>query len=54
MVMYVNNDPLIDSYRDDPVFKQFVSDVEEKYQVEHDRVGKWLEEQRMNVGVVEK
>jgi hypothetical protein len=36
MVMYVNNDPLIDSYRDDPVFKQFVSDVEEKYQVEHE------------------
>ncbi len=44
MVMYVNNDPLIDSYRDDPVFKQFVRDVEAKYQVEHERVRKWLAE----------
>jgi len=44
MVMYVNNDPLIDSYRDDPVFKQFVRDVEAKYQAEHERVSKWLAE----------
>ncbi|MFZ0282089.1 MAG: hypothetical protein WAL29_10590 [Bacteroidales bacterium] len=42
MVMYVNNDPLIDSYRDDPVFQEFVRDVEAKYKAEHDRVGKWL------------
>lgn len=47
MVMYVNNDPLIDSYRDDPVFQQFVRDVEAKYLAEHERVKKWLEQQGM-------
>ena len=46
-VMYFNNDPLINSYRDDPVFQQFVRDVEAKYQAEHERVRKWLEEQGM-------
>jgi TolB-like protein/Tfp pilus assembly protein PilF len=43
-VMYVNNDPLIESYRDDPVFQQFVRDVESKYKAEHERVRKWLDE----------
>ena len=37
-------DPLFDSIRDESEFQQIVSDVEAKYQAEHERVGQWLEE----------
>jgi tetratricopeptide (TPR) repeat protein len=42
---YVKNDATFESYRNDPVFQQYVRDVEAKYQAEHERVRKWLEEQ---------
>jgi hypothetical protein len=46
-VMFFNNDPLFDNIRDEPEFQQIVRDVEAKYQAEHDRVRKWLEENDM-------
>jgi hypothetical protein len=39
--------PLFDNIRDEPEFLQFLQDVEAKYQAEHERVGKWLEENGM-------
>jgi hypothetical protein len=36
---------LFDSIRDEEEFKQIFRDVETKYQTEHERVRKWLEEQ---------
>ena len=45
MVTLIKNDPLFDSIRDEPEFQQIVRDVEAKYQAEHERVRKWLEEQ---------
>jgi TolB-like protein/Tfp pilus assembly protein PilF len=42
----IKNDPLFDSLRDEPEFQQIVSDAEAKYQAEHERVRKWMEEQR--------
>jgi hypothetical protein len=33
--------------RNEPEFQQIVWDVNAKYQAEHNRVGKWLEEQKM-------
>ena len=47
MVYWIKNDPLFDSIRDEPEFQQIVRDVEAKYQAEHERVRKWLEEQGM-------
>jgi TolB-like protein len=43
----IKEDPLFDSIRAEPEFQQIVRDVEAKYQAEHDRVAKWLEEQGM-------
>jgi len=37
-------DPFFDSIRDEPEFQQILSDVEAKYQAEHERVRQWLEE----------
>jgi tetratricopeptide (TPR) repeat protein len=39
--------PLFDNIRDEPEFQQFLRDVEAKYQAEHERVRKWLEENDM-------
>ena len=47
MVYLINEDPLFDSIRDEPEFQQIVRDVEAKYQAEHERVRKWLEENDM-------
>jgi tetratricopeptide (TPR) repeat protein len=47
MVWYIKKDPLFDSIRDEPEFQEIVRDVEVKYQAEHERVRKWLEEQGM-------
>jgi hypothetical protein len=47
---YIKNykyNPLFDNIRDEPEFQQFLRDVEAKYQAEHERVGKWLEENGM-------
>jgi TolB-like protein/Tfp pilus assembly protein PilF len=40
-------DPLFDSIRDEPEFQQIVREAEAKYQAEHERVRKWLEENDM-------
>jgi len=46
-VWFFKNDLLFDSIKDEPEFQQIVRDVEAKYQAEHERVRKWLEEQGM-------
>ena len=45
MAMTIKTDPLFNSIRNEPEFQQIVRDVEAKYQAEHERVRKWLEEQ---------
>jgi molybdopterin converting factor small subunit len=40
-------DPLLDNLRNEPEFQKIVSELEAKYQAEHERVKKWLEEQGM-------
>ena len=43
----INIDPLFDSIRDEPEFQQIASEIITKYQAEHERVKKWLEENDM-------
>jgi TolB-like protein/lipopolysaccharide biosynthesis regulator YciM len=38
-------DPLFDSIRKEPEFQRIVQDIENRYQAEHERVRKWLDEQ---------
>ena len=40
-------DPLLVSIRQQPRFQKILKDVETKYQAEHERVQKWLVEQKM-------
>jgi hypothetical protein len=40
-------DPLFDSIRNEPEFHQILKEMEAKYQAEHERVRKWLEENKM-------
>jgi TolB-like protein/Flp pilus assembly protein TadD len=47
MVWLINNDPLFNSLRNEPEFQQIVKDIEAKYQAEHKRVRKWLDENNM-------
>jgi len=47
LVRLIKDDPLFNSIRNEPEFQQIVRDVEAKYQAEHERVRKWLEEQGM-------
>ena len=44
MVSLIKTDPLFNSIRNEPEFQQVARDVETKYQAEHERVKKWLEE----------
>ena len=46
-VNFINNDPLFDNIRNEPRFQAVVKHIENGYQAEHERVGKWLEEQGM-------
>ena len=46
-VLLFKIDPLLDRIRDEPEFQQILSDVEAKYQAEHERVRQWLEENDM-------
>ena len=39
------HDPIYDSIRDEREFQKILKDVETKYQAEHEKVRKWLEEQ---------
>ena len=45
MAMLIKTDPLFNSIRNEPEFQQIAKDIEAKYQAEHERVRKWLEEQ---------
>lgn len=38
LLIYLNNSPLLETVRDEPEFKEIVSDVEKKYQAEHERI----------------
>jgi len=46
-VTVLKDSPFFDNIRDEPEFQQIVSDVEAKYQAEHERVRQWLEENDM-------
>jgi hypothetical protein len=41
----IKDEPLFASIRNDDEFQQIVAEMESKYQAEHERVRKWLEEQ---------
>jgi TolB-like protein/tetratricopeptide (TPR) repeat protein len=41
----IKRDPLLENLRGEPEFRRIVDDIETKYQAEHERVRKWLEEQ---------
>jgi len=45
IVNLLKNDPLFDNIREEPEFQQIVRDYESKYQAEHERMRKWMEEQ---------
>jgi tetratricopeptide (TPR) repeat protein len=47
MAMLIKSDPLFNSIRNEPEFQQIARDIEAKYQAEHERVRKWLEENKM-------
>lgn len=47
MVNLIKIDPLFDSIRNEPEFHQIVRDIEVKYRAEHERVRRWLEENKM-------
>ena len=47
MISLIKTDPLFDKIRNEPEFQQISRDVEAKYQAEHERVKKCLEEQGM-------
>lgn len=47
MVILIKHDPLFDNMRNEPEFQLIVRDVKAKFQAEHERVRKWLEEQKM-------
>jgi hypothetical protein len=40
----IKNDPLFIGIRNEPEFRQIVRDMEAKYQAEHERVRRWMEE----------
>ena len=43
----IKEEPLFNSIRSEPEFHKIVNELEAKYQTEHERVRKWLEEQGM-------
>lgn len=45
--MQMKTEPLFNSIRNEPEFQKIAGDIEAKYQAEHERVRKWLEEQGM-------
>jgi TolB-like protein/Tfp pilus assembly protein PilF len=47
MVTLIKDEPWFDTIRSEPEFQKIAKDVKAKYQAEHERVKKWLEEQGM-------
>jgi len=47
MINYLKNDPLLNRIRNEERFQKILQNMEAKYQAEHERVKKWLEEQGM-------
>jgi TolB-like protein/AraC-like DNA-binding protein len=43
---FLSCDPLFEKVKDDPAFQKIESEVENKAQAEHDRIKKWLDENR--------
>lgn len=41
----LKNDPMLEGIRNEPAYRQIVTDMESKYQTLHDQMGKWLEDQ---------
>ena len=41
----IKNEPQFNNMRNEPKFKRIISELESKFQAEHERVRKWLEEQ---------
>jgi tetratricopeptide (TPR) repeat protein len=44
-VQFLKNDPVFNSIKNEPEFQKIVRNVDARYQTEHERVRKWLEEQ---------
>jgi TolB-like protein/lipopolysaccharide biosynthesis regulator YciM len=47
IVVQLKVDPLFNNIRDKPEFQQILRDVEAKYQIQHEEIRKWLEENDM-------
>ena len=45
LIMLMKSEPMFNSIRNEPEFQKIMSELESKYQAEHERVRKWLEEQ---------
>jgi hypothetical protein len=46
-VIWMKEDPMLNSIRNEPEFQKILKDIESKYEGEHERVEKWLKEQGM-------
>ena len=46
-IAYIKHDPHFNGIRQEPRFQKIIKEMEAKYLVEHNRVRKWLEEQKM-------
>ena len=47
-ISYAKYDPMFESIRNEERFQKILRNMESKYQAEHERVRKWLEEQGMH------
>jgi TolB-like protein/AraC-like DNA-binding protein/Tfp pilus assembly protein PilF len=45
--MDMKKDPVFNSFRNEPEFQQIARDIEARYQAEHEKVRKWMEENKM-------
>jgi TolB-like protein/Tfp pilus assembly protein PilF len=43
-IILIKNDPLLDSLRNDAEFQRILSEMSSKYQAEHERVQKWMDD----------
>ena len=47
IVRYIKLDPLFNGIRNEPEFQKITKEMDAKYKAEHERVGKWLKEQKL-------